>query len=220
MLTTIVAAIAGLCSSIILLILKYLFEQYLIRTKAFSESTSDILMLKILAPFQKSIEFNLYKIIVISSNHPLKKNEVLISDILPNLRKLYYKIESDYELFSHISETLFYSLKQLLETIEQSPNDTKEINKIYLLFSSNYFIMLNKVRKGKFLPNRKEDFRKSLSLYQNENLKSFEKKHAKNKIISYLIFVLIGIPALMLLIVSVAHLLVSFYELTLMLYNI
>lgn len=216
----IISGVLSLISAIILFVLKFFSDKHSLKTKAFSESISDVLMLEVLIPFQKNIELNLFKVITLSNNQNLKENEVLITDITLALEQLYYKVESDYEIFSYTSETLLCSLKQFLEVKNKYPHNIKKINKAYRLFSSDYLIMINKVRKGKFLPERKENFRIAFSLYPNKNLKSFKRERFKNKTISNVLFVIVVIPSILFAIVSTIHFAVSFYDLIFILYKI
>lgn len=216
----IISGFFSLLSAIILFVLKFFSDKYSLKTKAFSESISDVLMTEILIPFQKSIELNLFKVVTLPNNQPLKENEVLITDITLALEQLYYKLESDYEIFSYTSETLFCSLKQFLKITSQHPQNLKEINKAFRLFSSDYLLMMNKVRKGKFLPERKENFRIAFSLYPNKNLESFKRERFKGKAISNALFITLVIPAIVFAIVSTMHFAVSFYDLILILYKI
>lgn len=214
MLTTIISALA--VSGIFSIVLKYYFDHRKLKNDAFSKNVCQILIKEILDPFRFSIEMSLYKIIILTNQSQTNNNQLKIEHALYSMKQLQNKITSNPLLFTYMSDSFLYSLSHTIQSMEQQPPNIKIVNKNFEFFSGEYFELVNKVRKGIFLPPRGDKYRATFHLYKQKNSKTFESKRTRDKLFIFLFIyctILIAIPIFIAYLIHVSGSLINLIKL-------
>lgn len=184
--------------------IKYLIDRINAKHSAFEANISKKLYDDLFTKFHNSLETQLYKRIVKSEK--TETNEINFSTLKNLLSELDSLIHSDIELFNYIDDYFLYHLSNTIKSLNTDLNkkNMKTLNKNYQVFSSCYFTLLNKVRKGQFIKPRSVQYRMLNSMHNSKNDKRFRLKQDVQPTIFLILFVLSTVILLPLLIALIA----------------
>lgn len=200
------------------IIVKYYLNHREQKNKVFSENISLLLNKKVIEPFHITIGMSIYKKIISENEKIIYSNQIKIKHALKSLKNLQSEIESNSLIFAQMTDIFLRNLSTVISSIEKEKPNMKKVNRNFQAFSATYFHLINIVRKSYFLPPRGDNYRVTYHLYKQKNFNNFEMKHFLVSLFLKIFLVLVFSILTPFLIVSIMHLVISFYELILQLY--